>query len=189
MEALFIFLRVFFSLLLISSGNGQKVPRSPVDCSTPGVECQYDEDTLVNTVLQVPSVEECHQLCHDTEGCNFLTYYDEAAFPVSEMCQMFSSCVSVAECSDCVSQSMDCLQCGDNIVGSLGDNVLEVIANTESEVKCKDMCLSTDNCSWFTYFFHNDTLYHEYCFLLTEMLPPTETWELLHLGALYIYIT
>ena len=30
---------------------------------------------------------------------------------------------------------MDCLQCGDNIVGSLGDNVVEVIANTESEVK------------------------------------------------------
>ena len=177
MGAIILFNCIFSLLLLISGGNGQKLPRSPVDCNTPGVECKYDEDTLINTIMQVPSVEECHQLCKDMEDCNFITYYDEAAFPVSKMCQLFRTCVSVDECSSCVSQNMDCLECGENIVGSLSDNVIEVIANTASEVKCKDMCLSIDNCSWFTYFFPNASHLHDYCFLLTEMLPPTEACQ------------
>ena len=49
----------------------------------------------------------------------------------------------------------------------LNENVQEVIANIESEMECKTLCLVSSSCTFYTYFLATDTLYHLYCFLLT----------------------
>ena len=46
--------------------------------------------------------------------------------------------------------------------------------NVELEQTCKNKCIQNDNCSFYTYFHGNDSLYHETCALLTEILPPIQ---------------
>ena len=53
-------LSVFLSLLI-----GMKVTASPEICISPDVECVFEEDNLLETVIPVPSLEECRQLCVD----------------------------------------------------------------------------------------------------------------------------
>ena len=79
------------------------------------------------------------------------------------------------ECSYCVTQNMDCYRtCGSNTVGHMDENIIDMIVNTKSELDCKMMCADIDECQWYTYFYKNDPLYHELCFLLTEFLWPGE---------------
>ena len=70
---------------------------------------------------------------------------------------------------------MDCYRtCGSNIIGHMDENIIDMIVNTKSELDCKMMCADIDECQWYTYFYKNDPLYHELCFLLTEFLWPGE---------------
>ena len=57
-------LRVLSLLLLVSYSNGLQ---SPPACSSEGVECEYDENNLVDSVSQVYSEEECRQICEDQQ--------------------------------------------------------------------------------------------------------------------------
>ena len=50
----------------------------PVSCSTEGVECEYTEDNLIDSLLQVASVAECRQLCQDEDTCEYITYFDSS---------------------------------------------------------------------------------------------------------------
>ena len=61
-------------------------------------------------IIQVPTVEECRQLCLDRDQCEYITYYDEGAEPLARACLLFSSCEGVKECDPlhCTSQHMDC---------------------------------------------------------------------------------
>ena len=70
---------------------------------------------------------------------------------------------------------MDCFEtCGSNQVGLIDDNLITASPNIGSELDCKRSCVTHGGCSWYTYFFGNDTLNHGYCFLLTELIQPTE---------------
>ena len=55
----------------------------------------------------------------------------------------------------------------DTIIDSVVYVHQEVIANIESEMECKILCLVSSSCTFYTYFLATDTLYHLYCFLLT----------------------
>ena len=61
-------------------------------CSSEGVECDYSEDNLIDSMSQVHSEAECRQICEDTDGCEFITYYNSSAIPVSNICLMFETC-------------------------------------------------------------------------------------------------
>ena len=52
--------------------------------------------------------------------------------------------------------------------------LLEVIPIADSEADCKLSCGSFDGCSFYTYFFPNDTLSPTSCFLLSEYLEPIQ---------------
>ena len=41
---------------------------SPVTCASEGEACAIHEDSLLDTVGGVATVEECRQLCQDTEA-------------------------------------------------------------------------------------------------------------------------
>ena len=49
-----------------------------------------------------------------------------------------------------------------------------MIPIADSEADCKLSCGSFDGCSFYTYFFPNDTLSPTSCFLLTEYLEPIQ---------------
>ena len=68
------------------------VQDSPVSCATAGVQCEYNQTTLVDQLLGVDTLELCRQTCLDTADCAFLSYYDDNAFPFTNLCQLFSSC-------------------------------------------------------------------------------------------------
>ena len=65
--------RVLPLILLVANSNGLQ---SPPTCSTEGVECQFDDTNLIDSVFQVHSEEECRQLCEDQQECEFITFFN-----------------------------------------------------------------------------------------------------------------
>ena len=162
--------------LLVSGGAGLVVGGgdSPVICSSEGVECDYNQTNLLSEVTHVYTLTQCRQLCLDDGDCHYISYYDDNAFPISHLCQLFQSCESVSECSDCISENVDCsATCGSNTVGAMDENILSLTPFVESEAACKAMCVNNAQCLFYTYFFGNATLHHQDCYLLSELLPPT----------------
>ena len=49
--------------------------------------------------------------------------------------------------------------------------------DTLSELDCKIHCINTANCSVYTYYQEKDSLYHQLCFLQSELLEPTHSCE------------
>ena len=145
-----------------------------MSCSTEGVECEYTEDNLIDSILQVASVAECRQLCQDEDTCEYITYFDSSAVPVSRQCRLFTTCPRVTSCTSCVTQRLDCFHtCGGSFYGHMDENILDAVSNVASELDCKTLCAENGECSWYTYFFRNDTVNHEHCYLQTEFLPPS----------------
>ena len=64
--------------------------------------------------------------------------------------------------------------CSDSVVGELDRNVVDIAPNIVSELACKRLCLNTTDCSCYTFFYPNSTLYHHYCVLQTEFVPPAQ---------------
>ena len=69
--------------------------RAPVICSNDDVGCEYDENNLISTVFQVPSLAECRQLCINEDNCEFITYFNASAFPIPKECRLYKSCEKV----------------------------------------------------------------------------------------------
>ena len=159
--------------LLIMSSSGQSNSEIPFICSIESQECQHPSGQI-DIVTNVPSIEECRQLCQDHDQCQFITYYYPDGFPGYKMCILLQGCENLTECTNCESQNMDCFTMGSiaPMVGSLGDNVLDAIQDVDSAVVCKEKCSNWSHCRWFTYFFENDNLFPNVCFLVTEILGP-----------------
>ena len=102
--------------------------------------------------MQVEAVAECRQLCLARADCGYISYYGEAAAPVSHFCLLLSSCATVTPCAGCVSERRSCFEtCSSAIVGDL-DQSLASLPSLQSEVECKEACLETLGCSVYTYF-------------------------------------
>ena len=162
---------VLLSLLVTAaSASG-----APVTCSSEGVECEVREDNLIDAVMHVMSLEECRQMCLDQESCQFISYYDDSAAPVSHLCQMFGSCDTLTTCAHCATENMACYTyCGASLVGDLDENVQDLLTNIESEHDCKRSCLEAAGCSFYTFYFPNSTHFRDYCFLQTEFVGPAQ---------------
>ena len=124
-------LQFLCSMLLIYGSYGVNLgEKVPVICSSPNVGCDYDETNLISTVFQVPSLAECRQLCLDEDDCEFITYFNASAFPIPKECRLYRSCDTVNECSNCVSENVDCFQtCGSPLVGLIDDNFITASPN------------------------------------------------------------
>ena len=137
-------IRVLSLLLLISCENGLQ---SPPACSTEGIECDYDESNLIDSVSQVYSEEECRQICEDKLDCDYITYFNASAKPLSNICRIFKTCENTVNCTNCVTQNMDCYRtCGANVVGHMDENIIDMIDNINWERDCQKLCSETGNC-------------------------------------------
>ena len=112
---------VLLSLLLTAaSGAGAGDPRdSPVTCSSEGVVCDFSEDNLLDQVPGVATLDQCRELCLDLTTCHYISYFDENATPVPGFCQLFSTCETVNNCTNCYTENIDCRTCGTNVIEGL----------------------------------------------------------------------
>jgi len=81
---------------------------SPVTCSNNNIACDNSEDNLIDTFGGIKTIEECRQLCYDSNECQHITYYEPNSFPFSEVCFLYRQCGRSHSCSDCVSETREC---------------------------------------------------------------------------------
>ena len=74
-------------MLIVGCSNGSKA----VTCSSTDVECEYDDNNLINTLFQVPTLDECRQNCIDEDDCEYITYFNASAFPIPKECRVDST--------------------------------------------------------------------------------------------------
>ena len=152
---------------------------SPVTCTSTGVACEHSEDNLIDTVVNVRSAKECRQVCEDQEDCRFISYFDDFATQIPNICRTFQTCERVVECQNCISQNINCFNrewpCGTNIIGSMNETIGEIVDGVLSELECKQLCSENEECSWYTFFFSFDELNHDTCVLQTDLHLPIET--------------
>ena len=163
------------SLLLLAcacEGQVARVRDSPVTCSDEGVQCEVSADNVIDAVLNIDTLMECRQLCLDDATCQFISYFDDNAAPLPHFCQLFKSCESVAPCTNCVAENMQCFDtCGSSVVGDLME-ATDVLPNVESEAACQQSCSQSSACSYYTYFTTEDAAYPGFCFLLARLSGP-----------------
>ena len=134
-------LHIVAIISILSSKCFAEFDGSPVTCSSEGVECDHHvESNLIESVMHVPNLMQCRQLCLDHDKCQYISYFDDNAVPISHFCQLFKTCETVAQCSNCMTESMECFEsCGSNIVGDLDENVIMSIPNIDAELDCKEL--------------------------------------------------
>merc|ERR1719295_942002 len=129
--------------------------------------CVVHNENLVKTVPGVWSVEECWDLCRNESACTHLTYFQKEAFPLKNFCYLFSSCEMQNDCSDCVTEAVDCT-CSSSVIGTIDDtNFLKDIPDVNGERDCRQACAKTDECQFYTYL--SDQLQ---CLLLSHLMQP-----------------
>ena len=166
-------MKKFSSLcLVITAVVGSVSSVSPVSCSNYNTACEEDAEDLLDITTGVLSQEVCRQICLDSTDCNYFTYYDVHSSPLRQACLTFATCLTVTECSDCVSENKYCETCGAATSGIIDQNLLDFRLTVESELECKAGCISTSNCSYYTYFTQEDSQFPGLCFLLTDLISP-----------------
>jgi hypothetical protein len=126
----------------------------------------------------MPSAAECRQLCNDIDDCNIITHFGAGGFPFADTCILFSSCPTMNDCTDCLSEDTTCYQsleqCSSQVEGQLGPNLVEFIPDVVDEKSCWTSCTANETCSFYT--FHGPTDEHlpNACFLLSELKTPLQ---------------
>ena len=138
-------------------------------CSSSGYACFNSEDSLINTLHNIQSIEDCHQLCLNQKGCAYVSYFGENSDPLSHVCMLFKYCDQTSLCTNCITEWIGCdRNCLKNSETSLDENIIDVKPFTKSYKDCRGHCAATERCSWFTFFNHDDEILSDHCFLLSE---------------------
>ena len=141
-------LMLFFPLAI----SCLSVIESPIRCASNNTACDVHGNNLIDSFTGIESIVGCRQLCDDADECEFLTYYGGNGFPLKYICQLFNSCDETLSCSECVSETKGCNSlCSKNIVGAIGENMLDFIPNIESEGECRELCGEKSGCEYYTY--------------------------------------
>ena len=188
---MFVNYRHVLTLLFVSKSFAG---RNPPFCSGENLACSYDyHQRYYEAVSGVPSIEECRQLCEDSEDtehrklCSYFTYYGKDTFPFTEVCFISSRCDVTQQCSGCVTEArhvrecnQEVLRCGSQVTGLINtDNLLDVVQFYDDDVDesdCQLRCQETGDCSFFTLFISPHPHNH-LCFLLTSLQEPVETCD------------
>ena len=138
-------------------------------CSSSGYACFNSEENLINTIHNIQSIEDCHQLCSSQKGCAYVSYFSENSDPLSHVCMLFKYCDQTSLCTNCITEWIGCdRNCLKSIVKTLDENIIDIKPFTPSYKDCRGHCADTEGCSWFTFFNHDDEILSDHCFLLSE---------------------
>ena len=143
-------------------------------CSSSGVACVNHEDNVIDEIENIPTIEECRQLCYDNQDCDFFTYYGDQSFPLRNFCFLMRTCEDTQACSGCSTETRGCFYgCSEPVVGLMEDNILDFYYDVESETDCKDHCAFRDSCTYYTYF-KKYGANSKTCVLLSQLLGPLQ---------------
>ena len=113
------------------------------------VECEMGKDNMIGSFSSVMSSEECQEWCTRRNDymndCRYITYFDNEGLPIQNMCYIFSSCGKKSECTNCVSETSDCLCSSSNMGKIESTNLLKDIADILSEEECRQKCRDNSN--------------------------------------------
>jgi len=153
-------------------------------CSVAGQACEIHAGNMVTSVPQVDSMDSCRDICYGNEQCKYMTYFGNSSFPVNNFCMIFSSCPERNPCVDCITEEQFCYEtCGDTIVGAIGGNTIDIIADVEKEMECKQHCSVDSQCQYYTYHSSEDPVFPQICFLLSELVQPLQPCDHCSSGA------
>lgn len=159
------------SIFLLPALTHAQLPNGA--CVSDYVSCAITGDNLVGLVDGVSSAEECRQFCEETpDSCEFYSYFGPASYPFDDACLLFSNCTTLEQCTDCLTEDVECYFCAAAIEGHVGDNLIEIWDDVEDEALCEERCRSTSGCNFYTYHRSNSTLFTDTCFLLTDLEQP-----------------
>ena len=160
---------VISHLALVQAG----FPTDP--CWLEDKACVIGPDNLLSSLLEVPDVATCRQLCQDNQGCSFFSYFGPESFPLKKLCLLLSSCDSLHPCEDCRTEEISCFTpCGFQVQGEITDNLLDIITGVPTEIDCKFNCSAKPDCNVYTYFNTEDVNFPSLCFLLSQLVQPVQ---------------
>merc|ERR1712142_126830 len=137
-------------LYLLLLGVFVSSPVSPTSCFTSNTARQLDSDNFLGSFTDIPDVGECREICDDTAGCEYFTYYDDDLVPTYyQQCYVFSSCVTSIEIDKAITGYTGSCTCSLQVEPLDGVMVREVFA--ETELQCKESCLQEVGCETYTY--------------------------------------
>ena len=144
-------------------------------CVLEDAACEFEETNLVGIVDGITSPEECAETCKNSSpGCEIYTHFGPNSFPFVNTCLLFNGCEKLNECDGCFTEDIECtpIFCDGPVEGTLGDNLIQVLPETEDEPLCKDACDSEEECKFYTHHSNNSTLFPSTCFLLKAIQEP-----------------
>ena len=135
-------------ILIIVVSTTSVMSSSPVTCSSNETACDRHADNIIDDLASIETLEECRQLCYDSEECDFLTYYGDQSFPVRHLCTLLKTCEVTHACTDCVSETKECFYgCPEQVVGLIEDNIIDFYQDVQHS-ECRESCSSTPNCTY-----------------------------------------
>ena len=163
------------TIVTATTSQTTTTPTTP-PCIMADEACSTSNGQFIKSVTNITSEEECRQVCGGDPSCSHLTHFPDSAFPFSNVCMIFSSCSIRHNCQGCVTADQGCAEvCGDNVVGQIGDNLIETVADVGKMEDCWQICKDTQDCLYFTHFNADNTLYPSLCLLLKELNGPFKT--------------
>ena len=128
---------------IVNSCSSPVKMNTSISCSRENALCEFTEDSLIDAVMHVPSLEDCRQKCLNDENCQHISYFNDNAQPVKHLCRLLKSCEKRILYKNCVSEGRECFEdCGNSIAGVLDGNVLDLVTNIESREECKQLCVN-----------------------------------------------
>merc|ERR1719209_2424563 len=129
---------ICFSAFLDATSSSQ------IDCFLDEQECQIEADNQIDFFTDVPTSEECAQLCNDDRTCTAFTHFGPASYPLHEACILFSSCRERRPCVDCTTGSNQAVCTCYGPQDKVNPNVCFLLnkAGLQNPVKVCDNCTS-----------------------------------------------
>jgi len=126
------------------------VPIAPEPCFTQDRACQLDSSNFLGSFESIAAIAECKQICEDTSGCRYFTYYDDESVPsYYQKCYIFSGCNTSIEFHKAYTGVTGPCTCSLEVEPLDGEMIKELYA--ETEIECKDTCLQDIGCDVYTF--------------------------------------
>ena len=119
-------------------------------------------------VTNVLSAEACQQLCGNSSDCHSITWYDSQAVPYPHYCMLYPTTSPDLEvpCTNCYSGPSSCT-CSGDFTCSLGtDSLIELVIQVEEELVCAELCSTTAECQYYSWYSGDSVTLQLACALL-----------------------
>ena len=130
---------------------------------------------VVSVLPGIATLDQCRLLCSNEAECVYLTFFGPQSYPLANTCMIFSSCPTLDECSDCVTEIGTCLSmtlplCSSPVETKIGQNFVGLVTDIESENDCRAECFRNSQCEFYTHRSLVDAFDPGSCWLLSGPL-------------------